>query len=88
MSFKIKRVGHLVLNVKNLEQSRRFFTEILGFPQVGDNGRGMLFFSTAGDTRKRETAKQNSKCSHVVNCAAFAFQTARTKRARRISEIP
>jgi catechol 2,3-dioxygenase len=46
MSFKIRRVGHLVLKVKDLEGSRRFFTEILGFPQVGDNGRGMLFFST------------------------------------------
>ena len=46
MAFRIKRVGHLVLKVKNLERSRKFFTEILGFPQVGQNDRGMLFFST------------------------------------------
>jgi catechol 2,3-dioxygenase len=46
MSFKIKRVGHLVLKVQNLERSRKFFTEVLGFPQVGENDRGMLFFST------------------------------------------
>lgn len=46
MSFKIKRVGHLVLKVKELERSRKFFTEVLGFPQVGENDRGMLFFST------------------------------------------
>jgi catechol 2,3-dioxygenase len=46
MSFKITRVGHLVLKVKDLERSRRFFTEVLGFPQVGENDRGMLFFST------------------------------------------
>ncbi len=46
MSFKIKRVGHLVLKVKDLERSRKFFTEVLGFPQVGENDRGMLFFST------------------------------------------
>jgi catechol 2,3-dioxygenase len=46
MSFKITRVGHLVLKVKDLERSRKFFTEILGFPQVGQNDRGMLFFST------------------------------------------
>ena len=32
MSFKIKRVGHLVLKVKDLERSRKFFTEVLGFP--------------------------------------------------------
>lgn len=46
MAFKIKRVGHLVLRVKDLERSRCFFTEVLGFPQVGQNDRGMLFFST------------------------------------------
>jgi catechol 2,3-dioxygenase len=46
MGFKIRRVGHLVLKVKDIERSRRFFTEVLGFPQVGQNDRGMLFFST------------------------------------------
>lgn len=46
MGFRIKRVGHLVLRVKDLERSRKFFTEVLGFPQVGQNERGMLFFST------------------------------------------
>ncbi|MFQ5539273.1 MAG: VOC family protein [Candidatus Binatia bacterium] len=46
MAIKIKRTGHLVLRVKNLERSKRFFTEILGLPQSGDTGKGMLFFST------------------------------------------
>ena len=46
MAFRIRRVGHLVLRVMNLERSRKFFTEVLGFPQVGENDRGMLFFST------------------------------------------
>lgn len=32
--------------MKDLERSRKFFTEVLGFPQVGENDRGMLFFST------------------------------------------
>jgi catechol 2,3-dioxygenase len=50
MAIKIKRTGHLVLRVKDLERSRRFFTEVLGLPQVGDNGKGMLFFST--DTKE------------------------------------
>lgn len=45
MSIKIRRVGHIVLRVKDLERSKRFFTEILGFPLVGENQRGMLFFS-------------------------------------------
>ena len=42
MSFKIKRVGHLVLKVKDLERSRKFFTEVLGFPQVGETGDGCV----------------------------------------------
>ena len=45
MSIRIRRTGHLVLRVKDLERSKRFFTEILGLPLVGDNGKGMLFFS-------------------------------------------
>jgi catechol 2,3-dioxygenase len=45
MSIRIKRTGHLVLRVKDFERSKKFFTEVLGLPLVGDNGRGMLFFS-------------------------------------------
>src|SRR5687767_2937545 len=46
MGFKVRRVGHLVLRVKDVERSRRFFVEILGFPVVAQNDRGMVFFST------------------------------------------
>ena len=46
MAFRIKRVGHLVLRVKDVERSKRFFMEILGFPVVAENERGMVFFST------------------------------------------
>jgi len=46
MDFKVKRVGHLVLRVRDIERSRRFFEEILGFPVVARNERGMVFFST------------------------------------------
>lgn len=46
MAFKVRRVGHLVLRVKEVKRSRQFFEEILGFPVVGQNERGMVFFST------------------------------------------
>jgi len=46
MGFKITRVGHLVLNVKDVERSKRFFEDVLGFPVVAQNPRGMVFFST------------------------------------------
>ncbi|HEX9444218.1 MAG TPA: VOC family protein [Candidatus Binatia bacterium] len=46
MAIKIKRTGHLVLKVKELERSKRFFTEVLGLPVVGEAPKvGMLFFS-------------------------------------------
>lgn len=46
MTFRIRRVGHVVLRVKDVQRSRRFFEDVLGFPVVGENERGMVFFST------------------------------------------
>ena len=46
MSFKVRRVGHLVLRVKDVARSRRFFEEVMGIPVVAQNERGMVFFST------------------------------------------
>jgi catechol-2,3-dioxygenase len=44
---KIKRVGHLVLNVRDLEASTRFYTEILGF-QVAREPTKRAVFLTCG----------------------------------------
>jgi catechol 2,3-dioxygenase len=46
MAFQIRRVGHIVLRVKDVERSKRFFEDVLGFPVVAQNERGMIFFST------------------------------------------
>ena len=46
MGFRVKRVGHLVLRVKDVERSRRFYENVLGFPVVAKNDGGMVFFST------------------------------------------
>ena len=46
MGFTVRRVGHLVLRVKDMERSRRFFEQVLRFPVVATNERGMVFFST------------------------------------------
>lgn len=45
MAFRIRRVGHLVLRVKDVERSKRFFQDNLNLPVVGQNERGMVFFS-------------------------------------------
>ncbi|HEY8428259.1 MAG TPA: VOC family protein [Sandaracinaceae bacterium] len=49
MGFRIRRVGHVVLRVKDMERSKRFFQDVLGFPVVATNERGMVFFSTDVD---------------------------------------
>ncbi len=45
-------VNHLVLNVRDLEASHRFYTEVLGYQQVGELGEAlpltMRFYSTHG----------------------------------------
>ena len=49
-------LNHLVLNVRNLEESHRFWTEVVGFAQVGElkevpgrpNPPKMRFYSGAG----------------------------------------
>jgi catechol 2,3-dioxygenase len=39
-------INHLVINVRNMEESHRFWTEILGFKQVGQSRRrNMRFYS-------------------------------------------
>ncbi len=42
-------VSHLVLNVRDLERAHRFWTEIVGFKQVGEIGRiKMRFYAGSG----------------------------------------
>jgi len=39
-------INHLVINVRDMEESHRFWTEILGFKEVGTSGRrNMRFYS-------------------------------------------
>lgn len=42
---KPKRIGHVVLKVKNLERSEKFYTEVLGLRIVDRLGDKMTFFS-------------------------------------------
>ena len=52
-------VNHLVLNVRNLEESHRFWTEVVGFEQVGEltptekrpNPPKMRFYSAPGNNK-------------------------------------
>ena len=54
MPFRITKIGHVVLNVSDLERSARFYTEVLGFeisdvyPETMMPG-GMVFMRFSGD---------------------------------------
>ena len=43
---RIKKLGHVVIQVRDLERSMRFYTEVLNF-RVSDRGRGGAVFLTA-----------------------------------------
>ncbi len=46
---KIKKLGHVVYSVSNLERSIKFWTDVMGFKFSDRNEGGMVFFRTATD---------------------------------------
>jgi catechol 2,3-dioxygenase len=42
----VKELGHAVLYVRDLERSRRFYGELLGWKEVFSHGRGVAAFSS------------------------------------------
>ena len=46
---KIKKIGHVVLNVSDIERSSKFWTEVMGFKFSDRNEIGMMFFRNATD---------------------------------------
>jgi len=48
MSIRVRNVGHVVLKVRDIERSARFYRDVLGLKEVarGTFGRPMAFFST------------------------------------------
>jgi len=46
---KVKKIGHVVYRVSDVERSVRFWTEILGFKESDRNEHGMVFLRNAAD---------------------------------------
>jgi catechol 2,3-dioxygenase len=49
MTIQIQRVGHVVLNVRDLERSVVFYRDVLGLREVGRYRGIMAFFSATGE---------------------------------------
>jgi catechol-2,3-dioxygenase len=47
---KPTKLGHIVLRVRNLERSKRFYTRVLGLRQTGEIPGRMAFFSAGADS--------------------------------------
>jgi catechol 2,3-dioxygenase-like lactoylglutathione lyase family enzyme len=46
---QVRKIGHVVYRVTNIERSTRFWTEVLGFSVSDTNELGMVFLRCAGD---------------------------------------
>jgi catechol 2,3-dioxygenase-like lactoylglutathione lyase family enzyme len=46
---KVKKLGHLVYEVSDVERSRKFWTEVMGFTVSDVNEQGMCFLRTNAD---------------------------------------
>lgn len=46
---QVRKLGHLVYEVSDVERSVRFWTEVLGFKESDRNARGMVFLRCNGD---------------------------------------
>jgi catechol 2,3-dioxygenase len=49
MTIRVQRLGHIVLNVRDLECSVAFYGGILGLPEVARFRGNMVFFSATGE---------------------------------------
>ena len=45
----IKKIGHVVLSVSDIERSTKFWTDVMGFKFSDKNENGMMFFRNSTD---------------------------------------
>jgi catechol-2,3-dioxygenase len=56
MPVKTSKLGHIVLRVRDLERSERFYTEVLGLRKTGEVPGIMAFFSTQNNPDSHDLA--------------------------------
>jgi catechol-2,3-dioxygenase len=56
MPIATTKLGHIVLRIRDLERSKRFYTEVLGLRQTGEVPGVMAFFTTQSNTDSHDLA--------------------------------
>ena len=54
---RVRKLGHVVLWVRDVERSKKFYTEVLNFRVSDVNEKGMVFFTACGDHHTIAIAK-------------------------------
>jgi catechol 2,3-dioxygenase len=54
---QVRKLGHVVLWVRDVERSKKFYTEVLNFRVSDVNEKGMVFFTACGDHHTIAIAK-------------------------------
>lgn len=82
---RVKKIGHLVFNVSDMERSIKFWTDVMGFSVSDQNERGMVFLRSGPDhhtiglaeTRERRPRKDGelgfNHCAMEVGSIAELF---------------
>lgn len=50
MDFKVRRAGHIVIRVADVERSVKFFSDVLGLKVIGSTARDMYFLTADFET--------------------------------------
>ena len=66
MPVKLERIGHCLIKVRDVERSKKFYTEVLGFQMMEqDPDHGGVFLSLPGDGARRPAGRRR-RAAHRV----------------------
>jgi catechol 2,3-dioxygenase-like lactoylglutathione lyase family enzyme len=80
MAFKVRRSGHIVIRVADVERSARFFQDVLGLKLIGSQAREMYFLTADFDrnhhqvlVRPAKPGALRSDTDHRIGLASASF---------------
>jgi catechol 2,3-dioxygenase len=83
MDFKVRRSGHIVISVADVERSAKFFTEVVGLNLIGSTARDMHFLTADFEAnhhmvlvRPAKPGARPSDAGSRIGLAAASFEVA------------